>query len=899
MAEDDQTFLAWAGDSSFLQKWQDTRTARGIADPSLSTLVRWTAFRAALRPLRSTALDVACAQLLAGTVSADDAPKAFRRGLAVASLQERQQAGGLAGFRGEAHQRTIARFTHSSDKVRTMLPEVLAAQALAKRSFSGASSHGRVGELRRELAKSRGGLSVRELMTRHADLVLQLTPCVLVSPDSLARFFPAQTGLFDVVVFDEASQIKVADAVGALGRSRSVVVVGDSRQMPPTSFAESAFVLDEDASDTEDLVEDEESILSECVQARVPRQWLSWHYRSQDEMLISFSNQQYYDNRLSSFPSPLSGMRGGHPHGYGINLVRVDGAFQRTTGVGHRTNRVEAEAIVSDIKARFAAVGEGLVPSVGVITFNIQHRNLIESLIRETDDERIIGALNSTNGQGLFVKNLENVQGDERDVILFSTAFGVDERGVLPLNFGPLNAPGGERRLNVAVTRARRQVVIYSSFDPEQLRVEQTSSVGIKHLRQYLELARDGADSLAPLGRRRPVIDRHRDDIAESLRGRGLHVVTDVGMSDFRVDLQVNTPEGDPLMAVLLDGPGWATRRTVADRDGIPLVVLDQMMHWPAVERVWLPEWLEDRERVVERLVNRAAGCQPYRPVPQVSVVVDEEDGNDVSDLAAGTVLTVVSDRAYPPSSEGDEPLRGLRRALPSDDSVEPHGMNPVGEAPDPTMGKMHDAVLGRERPRVQAAPAPVGDPHAMAFTPWVAREAGSREVLDALPARGARVMVSTVIDEVIEAEGPVHKDRLVKLVATAFGLNSVRTSRRAPILAATSRKPDRQGFFWPEGLDATSYEIHRPSATQDRDLAHVSPVELVNAMCHVAREAGGIARDELYTATIHRFGYTRRTSNVVALLDAALNWGKNSGRLVDNGGYITVPEGIGATWSD
>jgi hypothetical protein len=206
-----------------------------------------------------------------------------------------------------------------------------------------------------------------------------------------------------------------------------------------------------------------------------------------------------------------------------------------------------------------------------VVTFNLQQRALIEGLLRDTEEPRIVAALDD-DAEGLFVKNLENVQGDERDVILFSTGFSKNDKGYLPLNFGPLNRSGGERRLNVAVTRARRQVIVFSSFNPADLRSEETSSVGIKHLRSYLDLAEQGTAALPYDGRRAASIDLHREEIADALRDRGFVVVSDVGLSDFKVDLSVALAE-DPsrqLMAILLDGPAWAARRTAGDRDGLP-----------------------------------------------------------------------------------------------------------------------------------------------------------------------------------------------------------------------------------------------------------------------------------------------------------------------------------------
>src|SRR5690606_36069082 len=436
--------------------------------------------------------------------------------------------------------------------VRDELRRAIPAKLLNERRFDANTSSGQIGALRRQLDRRRGGMGVRALIENFGELITQILPCTLMSPDSVARFFPAKSGYFDIVVFDEASQIRVADAVGAMGRAKSVVVVGDSKQMPPTSFAEVSVTVDEDEDHSPDVVIDEESILSECVQARVPRQWLSWHYRSQDEALIAFSNYHYYDGRLASFPAPLPA-KGSPGAGYGLSLVRVDGHFERSRrGKTLRTNRVEAERIVEDILYRFSASPDR-APSLGVITFNAQQRDLIENLLRDAGDDRVLRALDEPDG--LFVKNLENVQGDERDTILFSVAFSANDKGVVPLNFGPLSRPGGERRLNVAVTRARREVVLYASFDPSDLRAEETSQVGTKHLKAYLEMAAQGVDTVTEGGRRQPVIDRHRDDIANALREAGLPVSTDVGLSDFRVDIVISDPEqpDQPLVAVLLD----------------------------------------------------------------------------------------------------------------------------------------------------------------------------------------------------------------------------------------------------------------------------------------------------------------------------------------------------------
>ncbi|HZH21266.1 MAG TPA: AAA domain-containing protein, partial [Geodermatophilus sp.] len=692
----------WAGDDGLVLRWQMTRPERGVEHTGLMSLRRWADLVDTLEPLRDAGLHEARALLVTGELPAEDAVRAFDRGLARASVAERRDASGLDDFDADAHERAITRFTAASRAVREHLRTALPAAVLAARPSVAADEE--VGALQRELARARRGVGVRALLARYGRLVTTLMPCVLVSPDSVARFFPAEAGLFDLVVFDEASQIRVADAIGALGRARAAVVVGDSRQMPPTSFAEASTGSAED--DAVELlgtaVEDEESILSECVQARVPRQWLSWHYRSQDESLIAFSNATYYDNRLSSFPAPTHGRPSADVDGRGISLVRVNGTFHRS-GAGRllRTNPMEAKAVVAEVRRRFDAVppdagvgGDGTaLPSIGVVTFNAQQRAYIEGLLRDAGDERLVEALDRTDGEGLFVKNLDNVQGDERDVVLFSTGFSVDDRGVLPLNFGPLNRVGGERRLNVAVTRARRQVVVVTSFDPAQLRAEQTSSVGVKHLRAYLDLAALGTDALPRDARPVAVPDRHREEIAAALRDRGLPVRTDVGLSEFRVDLSVARPDtpDEPVMAVLLDGPSWARRRTVGDRDGLPVEVLSGMLGWPVVERVWLPTWLRDREAVLDRLaaavaaVPAAAPSAVEEPVAVAPVVVAPVVEAPVVE-APVVEAPAIPAPADPPASEvrAVAPLRAAPLAVVETvvPAVAPEGAGPVPAEP-------------------------------------------------------------------------------------------------------------------------------------------------------------------------------------------------------------------------
>ena len=823
-----ESLALWAGELGFTARWSATRSARNVEASQPVALERWVALVRHLEPLVGSGLSAARGALLTGSIPADDAALAFDKGVAITSIAEREDATALGDFNIAAHNKTIGRFTSSTGLVRAELPRAIPAEVLALRRFDTTALSGQVGGLRRQLDRQRGGMSVRALLENFGELITQVMPCTLMSPESVARFFPAQAGLFDIVVFDEASQIRVADAIGAMGRAASVVVVGDSKQMPPTNFAETSASIDDEVETATEIVADEESILTECVHARVESKWLSWHYRSQDESLIAFSNHYYYESRLSSFPAPFGS--GTTAAGHGVSLVRVNGQFERAgRGKALRTNPVEAGAIVADVESRFRSSPQES-PSVGVITFNAQQRDLIENMLRDSPDERIERALDEPDG--LFVKNLENVQGDERDSILFSIAFSENDKGVVPLNFGPLSRAGGERRLNVAITRARRQVVLYASFDPSALRAQDTSSVGIKHLKAYLEMADQGAAVMHDDARRQSVIDRHRDDIAAELRGLGFAVQTDMGLSEFRVDISIADAAAPdrPLVALLLDGPNWRARRTVADRDGLPVDVLQGLMRWPGVERVWLPEWLHQREETLARLAEAVAEAARQASAPPSAAVAK------------------------------------------------------------PASAAMRPAVSIRSAPRSMPAAAPT-NPLIVKYVEWKTSYRGSVSVLDELPRSSAQV--EERIRAVVAAEGPVHSVRLAKLVAGEFGLDRVAQARAAAILRCVPADLQRsvdEPFFWPAEIDPVSWLVARRTPVGGvRLIDHVPLVEIANAMRHTVASAAGMEETELKREALALFGGRRVTDAIRQRLDAALAFGLESGRLERAGSGVLV----------
>lgn len=837
-------FSAWAGTMSFLSAWAATAGARRLDTAAPVTLDRWVAFRLQLEPLIRLGMQSAHDALLTGATPADLAALAFDKGIVEASISERGDSQAMTEFDVTAHNRTIDRFTSSATTIRSALPGWIPAEIIAKRRISSSYEGGMMGELKRQISRQRGGMTVRALFENYGDLITQIAPCVLMSPESVARFFPAKAKMFDLVVFDEASQIRVADAIGAMGRATSVVVVGDSKQMPPSNFADVNSDIELEDPSVAHVVMDEESILTECVQARVPRKWLSWHYRSQDEALISFSNHAYYDGRLSSFPAPWPNVQPGVDADHGISLVRIDGHFNRSVrGRGLRTNLAEAQAIVSEVSQQFSA-SPARTPSLGIITFNAPQRTLIESMLREAPDERIAQALDERDG--LFVKNLENVQGDERDTILFSVAFSANERGAIPLNFGPLSRAGGERRLNVAITRARRQVILFASFSPADLRAEETASVGVKHLKSYLEIAASGGESALNNARRERLVDRHRDEIAEELRRRGHVVDTDIGLSDFRVDISIAdaSDPNQPLVAVLLDGESWRARRTVADRDGLPTEVLKGLMRWPGVERVWLPEWLQRRAETLDRLTA------------------------SVTQAAAALHLasSETQSRPAPDLSKHETPA-------------------------SPTEPPYVDQNATRLGPASVTPPPEIQHPQLHQYVAWEPKRIGGIDTLDRLPGVAASQRVRGVLSEIVQEEGPVHKMRLARLVADSFGLSRVSASRAKAILRCIPQeylRDTENTCAWPTNIDPVKWrEVRRSQPGDGRNLEHVPTDEIANAMAVVAELSGGMNEDELKRQALSMFGGKRMTEAVSSLLIAGLDRGVSTGKIAHNAGGL------------
>ncbi len=446
--------------------------------------------------------------------------------------------------------------------------------------------------LAREREKKRKQKPIRTLFSEIGDLVQTLKPCFLMSPLSVSTYLDKNIE-FDVVVFDEASQIFPQDALGAIYRGKQLIVVGDSKQMPPSNFFNSMSMQDD--TDEDDDISNFESILDICATV-LPQKRLKWHYRSRYEQLIAFSNKNFYDNDLITFPSSKK-----DGSGTGVNYYYVDGVFDRKS----RQNLVEAEKIVDLV---FENIEKYPERSLGVVAFSISQQNLIDRLIskRRKKDPSKESFFKYDKNEPFFVKNLETVQGDERDTIIFSIAYGKDSQGRLLLNFGPLNREGGERRLNVAITRAKVNVQVVSSMHYADIDLTKAQSNGARLLREYLDYAENGTIALErsiSVSKFDKYDSEFETEVCEFLRENGYSVDTQVGCSSFKIDLGLKVPNSSNyVLAIECDGASYHSSKNSRDRDRLRQEILENM-GWKFY-RIWSTDWFRNNKIEKKNLLD-------------------------------------------------------------------------------------------------------------------------------------------------------------------------------------------------------------------------------------------------------------------------------------------------------
>lgn len=528
---------------------------------------------------------------------------AFAQGIIISVMNS---SPALASFQGAQFEETVRKYAEADEKFKSLTITELVAKLSANIPDASNASKG-TGELSMLLKAIKSGgrnMPIRKLFDSIPTLLRRICPCMLMSPISVAQYIDPSFPKFDLVVFDEASQMSTSEAVGAIARGENVVIVGDPKQLPPTTFFDTNH-FDEENEEMEDL----ESVLDDCLALSMPSKHLLWHYRSRHESLIAYSNAKYYENKLLTFPSPDDRVSR-------VRWVQVDGYYDKGSS---KQNKAEAEAIVDEIVRRLN--DENLrAESIGVVTFSIVQQVLIDDMLsaRFLEDPKLEEYANSMY-EPILIKNLENVQGDERDVILFSVGYGPDKDGKVSMNFGPVNREGGWRRLNVAISRARKEMIVYSVIRPDQIDLSRTRSEGVEGLKGFIEFAAKGQSAL-PVR----VTDHKASDngfvriVADEIEKLGFKVKTNIGCSEYKIDIGIICPDNEDeyLMGISCMGDATLEKTTARDRNILQPSVL-KGLGW-RMYSVNILDWYDNSEKVIEKLKSEIdTALEEYKNPPQ------------------------------------------------------------------------------------------------------------------------------------------------------------------------------------------------------------------------------------------------------------------------------------------
>ena len=444
--------------------------------------------------------------------------------------------------------------------------------------------------INREINKKRRLMPIRKLMSEAGRAIQAIKPVFMMSPMSIAAYIPPGSVQFDLVLFDEASQIKPVDAFGAISRGNQTVVVGDSKQLPPTSFFDSLIEIGDE--DDFENIGNMESILSLFLGKGAPERMLRWHYRSRNGSLIAVSNNEFYDNRLVVFPSP-----GVNPTARGLKFHHLpDTVYER----GKTRSNPEEAKVVSRAVLEHAKVYPDL--TLGVVAFSTAQRDAIElqlELLRRADAS-CESFFNGNKREPFFVKNLENVQGDERDMIFISIGYGKTAEGYMAMSFGPLNRDGGERRLNVLISRARLAMDVFSNFTADDIDLNRTKARGAVALKNFLAFAQTGV-LLQPYSTGKDPDSPFEEEVIKALAQNGIKVEPQVGTTGFFIDIGVKDKKnpGRYSLGIECDGATYHSSRSARDRDRLRQEILEGM-GW-RLHRIWSTDWYRNPEQELER----------------------------------------------------------------------------------------------------------------------------------------------------------------------------------------------------------------------------------------------------------------------------------------------------------
>lgn len=645
-----------------------------------------------------------------------------------------------------------------------------------------------IGILQRAIRSRGRGLSIRHLFDQIPNLLPRLKPCMLMSPISVAQYFDVHNEHFDLVIFDEASQLPTSEAISALARAKQAIIVGDPKQMPPTRFFASN-KIDEDNLDLEDL----ESILDDTLALAIPSNYLLRHYRSKHESLISFSNANFYENKLLTFPSYDDQDRK-------VSFHLINGYYDKGKT---RTNLREAEEVIKYIKHHLQTQSNR---SLGVVTFSQTQQNLIEDLLQalfsknpDLEDKALQGE------EPIFIKNLENVQGDERDFILFSIGYGPDEDGKISMNFGPLNRDGGWRRLNVAVTRARYEMCIFSSLKGDDIDLNRTNSAGVKGLKAFLNFAERGllhtaASLTAPEQEKRTLIQ----SIASYLTQNGIAVKTNIGTSGYRVDIGVIDPNDAQryILGILVDGKNYFNTQTTNDRELLIPYVL-QSLGWN-IYRIWTLDWIKNKVKILaavkvemQRITDHKASKLPI----------------NTSSVPADSKIKI---SVIPENNSSSSNMRPYISAQlnPSD-----------GVASESIYDSDYRQVLINQLQEIIQVESPISQNHLF------------RKILRLWNTQRSSVKISSYLTELVKE------------------LPDVKESGGSPI------------FYWEKNQLAAGLTSYRDNSIEKRSIEDIAPEEIEVALREILTNNLSLLREDLIRAVARLFGFAKVGSQIVEII--------------------------------
>ncbi|MCC7425639.1 MAG: DUF3320 domain-containing protein [Alphaproteobacteria bacterium] len=800
-------------------------------------LSKWSGWSQAARNAAAAGLAPLAERLGDGRLPPEDARPAFERAYHEAMLKEAMKAvPALAVFDGGAHARLVEDFK-TVDKERMALARNQAASAHWQRAQAAAADPA-IAVLRGEIARKRGHMPLRRLLRPDVagKVVQTLKPVFMMSPLSVAQYLDPRAGtdgkapglVFDLLVMDEASQVEPMDAIGAMARARQIVVVGDDKQLPPTRFFQ-RMTSDDDAAEDEGTgpakAADIESILGLCAARGLPQVMLRWHYRSKHESLIAVSNTEFYDSRLLIIPAPSE-----RTPELGVQFQMVAGGVFDSGGTA--VNRTEARAVAEAVMEHARRTPNR---TLGVAAFSIKQRDAIEEEIEDLrraspDTEPFFAA---HPHEPFFVKNLENVQGDERDAIFISVGYARDQDGKLAMRFGPLSADGGERRLNVLISRAKHKCVVFSSLTADDIDLGRAGGRGVAAFKTYLQYARTGqigADkagaAAAVFGAAPPRPSAFEETVKDALEREGVKVKPQHGIAGLFIDLAIEHPDkqGRYLMGIECDGENYARARSARDRDRGREGAL-RMNGW-TIHRIWSTDWFQRPEEQLRKALGAIEAAK-----------------------AAATM-------APPPAAKPAAP-----------------------------------AATGSAPAAPEASPAPAIAPDVALAQPY--RLAAFEVPKDTKPEDLPFGQMARIVVRIVAEEGPIHAEEVAARVAQLWGVPSLAPKAATAVGQALKLGTQLHGlaaesaFYTKEGAPAPVRDRSSASAPGLREAERLPPAEARAAILVLLGASSGASREEVASGTARLLGLGRPSTAVKAAIEVQIGQLIASGAVRESGGLL------------